>query len=580
MEKGPDPVTVEIVRNAILACTLEMKIDLRRTAYSPIINEMNDFSVAIFDATAQTVAQAPGLPEFVCDIPSAIHSIADDIGGIDRFQHGDVYLTNDPYANTLHVHDVNAVKPIFVGDRLIGFSAARAHWHDIGGSSASGSMTATEIFQEGLILRSVALYRAGELNGDVMRIIAGNTRLPESVLGDIRAQVGACSVGERRVLAVVSRYGLPTYQACVDQILADGERLALEALVGIPNGVYKAESCIDNDGVELDKPISVRVTVEKSDGKLTIDLAGSTESCVGSMNCNRNTTRSICRLVFKMLTTPTEPANDGHFRMVEVRIPDRSIFNAKRPSATFPGFTLLETLEDAVMRALASAAPNRINADDYGRCTPAHIKFRDSQSGYSILADTEGGGWGGSARSDGESALGLGEIRTIPIEIMEARYPVLLRRYALRDDSGGPGKYRGGLGIIKDYECLVDAELNAIYERQVCPPAGVLGGHDAASNRILVVDPDGHAKLLPSKITDYPIRAGQVISFQTAGGGGFGDPAERSLDLVEDDIRQRYVTSASALSTAYAVVLHDGHIDAAGTERVRASGRSGTQAAP
>jgi len=569
------PVTVEIVRNALLACADEMKIDLRRTSYNPIINEMNDFSVGIFTDTGDTIAQAPGLPEFVCDIPSAIHSIVEDIGGFDRFEEGDIYLTNDPYANTFHVHDVNCIQPFFVDEKLVGFCGARAHWHDIGGSSAAGNLTATEVFQEGIILRSVALFRAGKPSEDIFRIIETNTRLPETVLGDLRAQVGACKVGVERVRALIERFGGDVYSECVRRILSDGEHQSLEALRRIPDGVYRAESAVDDDGVDRGIPLPIRVTVTKANDRLTIDLTGSAGAVRGSLNCNTNTVRSVCRLVFKMLTTPTEPANEGHFRMVDLVVPEDSIFNAKRPSATLPGFVAALTLEDVVKRALSSAMPERVNADEYGKCCPAHVKFRDPDGGYRILADTEGGGWGAKPFEDGENALLFGEVRVIPIEICEMRYPVLLRQYRLRENSGGPGRFRGGLGVIKEYECLQDGELNAGYDRKTSPPAGILDGHESIGNRVVIIDPDGGETVLPSKVTDYPVRKGEVISFQTAGGGGYGDPLERDLDLVRSDLLQGFITSAQHLEDEYGVIVKTGklEIDEAATAARRAERR-------
>lgn len=544
----PDPITVEIVRNAILSCANEMKIDLRRTSYNPIINEMNDFSVGIFNERAETLAQAPGLPEFVCDIPSAIHSVAGDIGGFDKFRDGDIYLTNDPYANTFHVHDVNAIKPIFFDGELVGFSCARAHWHDIGGASAAGSLTATEVFQEGIILRSIGLYREGVLNEDAMRIIRENTRLPDAVVGDLRAQVGCCNVGALRLRTVIERFGPEVYRACAEQILTDGELQALDALNAVPDGTYSAESCVDNDGIDLDVPLAIKASVIKTADQLVIDLTGSAEECAGPIYSNTNTTRSMCRLIFKMMTTPTEPANEGHFRMVDVIIPEKSIFNAKKPKATLPGFFALETLEDVVKRALSSAMPDRVNADDYGRCTPAHIKFIAPDGQYLILADTEGGGWGANHADDGEHAMLFGEVRVIPIEIMEMRYPVRLRQYTLRQDSGGVGRFQGGLGVIKDYECLIDGNLNGGFDRQVCPPQGILGGGEALSNRMVIKKTDGSELLLPSKVTDYPVAAGEVISFQTGGGGGYGDPLERDARQVSRDLKQGLISKERAIS--------------------------------
>lgn len=550
-----DPVSIEIVRNALISAAKEMSIVLKRTAYNYIINEGQDFSVGLFNAQGETLAQAPGLPEFVCDIPSAIHSIIDDIGGIDRFQDGDIYLTNDPYANTFHVHDVNAIKPIFLNEELIGFSCARAHWHDLGGASGAGSLQATEVFQEGVILRSVRLYRAGALNEDILRIIRENTRLPDGVLGDIRAQIGACRIGEQRYLEICGRFGIERFQSACQQILLNGEQQAREALALIPNGTYEAASCLDNDGIDLDRPLPVKVLVTVEDDSITIDVGGSAKWCRGPMRANKNTTASICRMVFKMLTTPMEPANEGHFRMVSVDIPDQSIFNAKRPQGTWPGFFALEALIDVVKRSLAEAIPDRVNADDYGKCTPAHIKGSYPDGAIFFLADTEGGGWGGKPYEDGENAMLFGDVRITPVELLESKYPVRLTQYRLRPDSGGPGRWRGGLGVFKDYLCLASGmTLNAGLDRQVCPPQGVLGGHSSVGNRIVIIDADGEETVLPSKVTDYSVAPGQTISFQTAGGGGYGDPLQRDLERVADDLRLGLVSSAQAQSV-YGVIL-------------------------
>jgi N-methylhydantoinase B len=556
-EKDMDPITVEIIRNALISAAKEMSIVLRKTSYNYIINEGQDFSVGVFNELGETLAQAPGLPEFVCDIPSAIHSVIDDIGGPNNFKKGDIYLTNDPYANTFHVHDVNAIKPVFFHDELVGFSCARAHWHDIGGGSGAGNVQATEVFQEGLILRSVRLYRAGEIDRDIVRIIRENNRLPDEVLGDIRAQVGACNIGEQRLLDIVERFGLQRLQTACNQILKNGERQAKEALKNIPNGIYRAETCLDNDGVDLDRPLPIRAKVIVDDESITIDVNGSAAWCRGPMHANKNTTRSICRLVFKMLTTPTEPANEGHFRMVDVVIPEQSIFNAKRPQGTWPGFFALEALIDVVKRALAEAMPDRVNADDYGKCTPAHIKGRRADGSFFFLSDTEGGGWGGHMRGDGENAMLFGNVRITPIELLEQKYPVRLAQYRLRKDSAGPGQWRGGLGVEKDYLCLSEGmSLNAGLDRQLCPPQGVLGGLSAVGNRVVIKEADGQERILPSKVTDHPVLKGQIISFQTAGGGGYGDPKDRKPELVLQDVKLGLISTEQARE-AYGVVIDE-----------------------
>jgi N-methylhydantoinase B len=288
---------------------------------------------------------------------------------------------------------------------------------------------------------------------------------------------------------------------------------------------------------------------------MLIDLTGSAERCIGPMHCNVNTTTSICRLIFKCLTTPTEPANEGHFRMVDVHVPEESIFNAKRPMATKPGFYALHALQDAVKRALADAVPRGVNAEDYGRCCPAHVKSVDGQGKLRILADTEGGGWGAKPFEDGENALLFGDIRVIPVEVIEMRYPVRLRRYALRTDSPGPGKYRGGFGIVKEYECLDDVKLTAGYDRQVCPPQGIAGGEAAQPNQIRISRADGSTIFLPSKQTDYPVKAGETFAFLTAGGGGYGQPVERDLSLIQEDLDEGLFESVEQLERTYQVSI-------------------------
>jgi len=538
-----DPITVEVIRHGLLAAAGEMKFALQRSAYNPIISEMHDFSVALFTAEAETIAQAPGIPTFLCDIPSAIHAIAGDIGGFAAFRKGDVFLTNDPYANTNHVHDVNVIHPIFDDDALIGFAGARAHWHDLGGSSAAGSMGALEIYQEGLILRSLRLYAGGVEDPNVLRLIRENTRLPDTVLGDLRAQIGACRVGAERFLGVRRLYGSRVFDSALKHILLDGELLARQQLSRIRLGTYEAESCLDDDGIDRGKPIRIHARVTVTVEGMTVDLSESSGPARGPYNTNANTATSACRLIFKMLTTPNEPANEGHFRPLRMIIPERSLFRAQRPRATMLGFFALKTLKDVVKTAIGRAAPEAVNAHDYGECTPVHIKGYDSSGRLFILPDTEGGGLGGSSHGDGESAIKGHDTVVIPIEVVEARYPVRIRRYVLRPNSAGLGQFRGGFGIIKEYEPLVPVTLNAAYDRQVCPPQGLAGGESGMPNELLLLNRSGRAIHRISKVTDLPVEPGTVISLRTAGGGGFGplssrDPAQSRWDFEEGLIRQ------------------------------------------
>ena len=542
-----DPITVEVIRNALIAAAEEMSIDIQRSAHNWIITKGKDHSTGIYGPNAETFAQAQGLPEFVCDMPTAVQSIIKDLGGVQVIKDGDVYLTNDPYANTFHVNDVNAIKPVFDNGELIAFCGTRVHWHDIGGSVRAGNMTATEVFQEGLILRTIKIMDAsGEMDRNVLSIIRENNRIPDHTIGDLKAQLGALTIGEQRLKEVIARYGVESFKKGVQQILRNGEKHALDALARIPDGMYEAGTCLDNDGVDLDIPLPIKVKVIKKGDTMTFDLTGSAEGCRGPMNCNTNTVGSICRMIFKMLTTPREAANEGHFRSVKVIIPEKSIFRATKPAATLPGFFALEALIDCAKRALAPAVPDLVNADDYGKCTPAHIAFLVENGEFLFLPDTEGGGWGGKPYEDGENALLFGACPIVSTEDHEAKFPVRLSQYVLRQDSGGPGKYRGGVGIMKDYEALMDCTFNAGLDRQLCPPQGVLGGGTAKGQRLVVKKPDGSEDVLPSKVSDYPVKKGEVISFQTAGGGGYGNPLERDVALIEQDLRRGLVSIEAA----------------------------------
>lgn len=540
------PIVTEIIRNGLVSVTNEMKIDLMRSSYNPIIHEMLDFSVGLFSDRAETLAQAAGLPQFLCDMPNAITSILADIGGLGALREGDVYLTNDPYTSSFHVNDVTVIEPVFLGGRVIAFAGARAHWHDMGGKSASGSTDATNVYQEGLFLRSIRVCVGGELDPSIVRIVEGNSRLPAAVAGDLRAQIAACHTGARRLAAMIDRYGLDVFHTAIESMIELGEERARAAVRLIPDGEYRAKGFLDNDGVELDRPLEVVVTVRVRGDEIEFDLTGTTGPATGPLNVNRYMTESELRLAFKTLTTPSEPANEGHFRPLRVIVPDGCLLDARRPSPTLLAFVPLELLVDLVRKALAPAIPDRVTAADYGRCCVMHAATRNVKDGsFAILADTEGGGWGARSFADGESALLFGDIRVIPVEVMEQRYPVLIERYALRQDSGGAGRFRGGLGIIRDYRCRDRLELLTGYDRHDCPPWGLFGGQSGAPNTVVVTRADGSIDEF-RKANEYPLEPGDLVSFRTAGGGGYGDPLERDRHSLLADLEDGYVSQKAA----------------------------------
>ena len=550
-----DSITVEIIRNALISSAEEMKANLMRSAYNSIIYEELDFGVAVFNERGETLGQASGLPWFLCDLPSAILAIARDIGGVQEMRPGDVYLTNDPYACCFHPQDVTIVKPIYWEGELIGFAACRAHWTDLGGKSAIASADATEIYQEGIILRSVSLCRQGQLNEDIIRIATENSRLSRvSLLGDLQAQMGATATGEARVLELIGKYGLELFRTCTTELLQQGESHAREKVGEMPNGRYEAELFLDDDGVDLGKPLVVKATVIVDGDEMTIDLEGSNQPCRGPMNVNRYTTESMCRYAFKSLTSPYEPANEGHFRPLKVHIPEDCIFNAQKPSSVFWGFKTTSTLIDAIRKALAPAMPGRVTAGDYGTGCGAHIFGTRPEDGtLFVLMDEAGGGWGAKPFEDGENALLVGDMRNMPVEVEEKNYPMLVERYALRPDSGGAGRFRGGLGVVRDTRLLGPARLVASFERSQCRPWGFVGGKEGMGSTIVIRPASGEAISL-QKCTNYPLAVGDVVSYRTGGGGGYRDPQERDPEDVLADVRDGLV-SVNRAAKDYGVAM-------------------------
>jgi N-methylhydantoinase B len=554
-------IVAEIVRNALVSVANEMKIDLMRSSYNPIVYEMLDFSVGIYNEKGETLAQAAGLPEFLCDMPNAINAILEDIGGTEAIAEGDVYVTNDPYTSTFHLNDVNVIEPIFYDGKLVAFAGARSHWHDMGGKSPGGSTDSTNVYEEGLMLRSIRLHHKGELDENVIRMIRFNTRLPNSVVGDLNAQVAACHTGSTRFRELVAKYGLQAFEDSLEIIIANGEELARAAVRAIPDGEYYAEGWTDNDGVEVDKPLKVAVTVRVTGDEMEFDFTGTTGRAVGPSNSNRYVTKSLMQLAFKHLTTPKELANDGHFRPMKVTVPEGCLFDAQRDAPTLLGFYALELAIDLVRKALAPAIPDRVNAGDYGRCAVMHAAGKSPRDGsFIIIADTEGGGWGAKPFGDGENALLFGDIRVIPVEVLEYKYPVVLERYELRQDSGGIGRWRGGLGIVKDYRCTDEIHLLAAYDRSVTPPFGLFGAGDGKHNTVVVTRRNGERDEF-MKRTGYLLHEGDVMSFRTAGGGGYGPPQDREVERVAVDLVEGYISAEAAERDYGVVVSGDGSVD-------------------
>ena len=547
-----DSITSEIIRHLFISAAEEMKINLARSSYNPVVFEMYDFAVGVFDAEANMIAQAPGLPVFLGTLRENVSVVTADIGGLDKFRPGDLYLMNDPYAGGTHLLDVTCVAPVFDGDEILGFSVAKTHWLDVGGKDpGSYSNDTRNIYQEGLRLRSVKLYDAGEPVKSVLDVIKYNVRVSESVLGDLRSQIAACRTGERRFKAIVEKYGRETVLEAKTQFMNHAEKMARLAVERIPDGRYEAEGWLDNDSLHPNgKHLPIRVAVTVKGQEMVVDLTGSQGQNEGPINCGLATTISAVRVGFKCVTTPWVPINEGSFRPLNVIVPENSMFNAHFPAPCCQFGRHLLTMIDTFLKAFASKLGRKIPAGHYCDLGILSMSGIDPRNGQEFIhVDSSSGGWGGSDGTDGEScliAIQDGDSKNVPTELLEQRYPLRIRQFCLRKDSGGPGRHRGGLGHIRDFEILIDTvKLLTSVERHGYRPWGIAGGFDGLSNNA-ILNPGTRREREVRKVTNFSLKLGDILSMRSGGGGGFGFPWERDPLRVLEDVIDGYVSTKSA----------------------------------
>jgi len=567
-----DPITLAVIRNLFISAAEEMKINLARTAYNPVVFEMYDFAVGLFNREANMIAQAPGLPVFLGTLGENVRVVCEDIGGAENFRPGDLYLMNDPYSIGTHLADITAVAPVFFRDELVGFSVAKMHWLDIGGKDPGSWSDTTSIFQEGLRLRSIKLYDAGKPVEPVFQIIRYNVRLSDAALGDLRAQIAACRTGEKRFVHILQKYGRRTVEVAIRQIFEHAEKLAAHAVQSIPDGTYEAVGYMDNDGYDLTRenlPIKVKVIVRGSE--MEVDLSGSAPENQGPVNCGRAATISAVRMAFKCVTTPWLPANEGNFKPLKVTIPPRTMFSAEYPAPTCQWALHLITLIDTLLKALIQALPEKVPAGHYSDFGGFIIYGHDPRRGKDFIhTDSSSGGWGGRPHEDGESTLIClvdGDSKNIPVEIIEYHYPVRIEIFSLRDESGGAGKFRGGLGHFRDYRVLTDGVKVVIgIDRHNYKPWGAFGGKEGYSNDV-ILNP-GPTERQIRKVSDFPVPKGSLISLQSGGGGGYGDPLERDPERVLSDVLDGYISPQQAREE-YGLAIEGGRPDLDETLRLR-----------
>jgi len=568
-----DPVTLEVIRNALPAISNEMALDLQRTSYNMMIYEVRDYCTALLSPEGKLISQnVGGVSHFVADLGVLITDGMKRYGR-NGFKAGDVLITNHQAVAGQHLNNIVIYTPYFFKDELVMFAMVRAHWIDVGGTSTgfgAGAYVA-DPWLEGLQLDQLKIYDGGILDETIYRVIRDNIRFPESSLGDMNSQMAACRLAMRRMDDMFSKYGKATVLAAIEKIYEETELKCRNTVSRIADGVYEAESFLDDDGVQKGDPVRLHAKVTVNSGHMTIDLSGSSGERKAGINSR---TLAGARVAYKALTGPLEPVNEGSFSALDVIIPEGNIMMARYPAPMAGWSQMLPLVVDTIVKALAPAMPERTPAAHFGLLSGGIVFFGvDPKTGRRFVVQSiEGGGWGGRPFEDGESAtvtVCQGDVRNASIEGIELKCPVLVQQRGLRQDSGGAGKYRGGLGMEVRVKNLVDGRWNlARPHRSKCPPWGLWGGKPGCNEEKYVRLP-GETQYKNIDANRYPLPADSEVLLNTGTGGGWGDPLDRDPARVAWDVLEGLV-SKKAAREEYGVALNeDLSVDAAGTEKIR-----------
>jgi len=554
-----DVVTMEIIQSGLVAMCREMGEVMVRTAYSPIFSEGRDFSTALFDDDCKMVAQGVGCPAQLGALPYLVEWCVRDIG-LENIHPGDIILHNDVYRGGTHLPEFTMIRPIFIDDRLVGLATNVAHHVDVGGKSPGGFPgDATDVFMEGFRLPPVKLYSRGEPNRDIWRICLSNTRTPHNSFGDLHAMRSSLFVAERRLTELSERYGLDVLMHSFHEVKDYSERRMRAEIAEIPDGVYEYEDVMEDDGVSDDGPFVIHATVVVSEDDLIIDFGGSSSQAKGPINCPFGVTASACYNALLQLTDPTIPTNAGCFRPIRLIAPAGTVVNVDYPGAEYGGNTETHNrVLDVVQGALAEAIPERVPGTEGGTCTNLTYGGVDQRTGEQFANyQWEGEGWGARTTKDGNSVVvpPVGNSRIQSIEVLETRFPWLHETYGLREDSGGAGEFRGGLGSTRVMRATAEVEVNGLSDRFFNGPPGRFGGRPGGTAGYWLKRQgddewrsmtDAVGAKSPSKFANVTLAPGDQIMVQSPGGGGYGNPENRDYRAVERDLEQGYISERAA----------------------------------
>ena len=559
-----DPATFVVIKNSLYAAAEEMKVVLAKTAYSPILKVAGDYSCGIFDISGQMVAQGPDLPIHLGSMPDAVKAV---VSAFDVFEENDVFIHNDPYFGVSHLPDVNVVSPAFHNDKLIGFACIRAHWPDVGSASPGSYGAVTEIYGEGLRLPPVKLYSKGVLNKDVDAIIFANVRTPDERRGDLGAQIAANRRATERLGALADKYGVDVLVSTMAEVLDYSEKMMRTLLARLPDGKSTFEDFCDGDGIieegeTEDQTFLIRMTVEKNGETIKVDFSGTDDAVSGPMNAPLSVTASGVFCALKTIIDPDGliPPNSGCWRTISVTAPEGCVLNAQFPSpVVYANHEISHRVCDMTFGAVAKFWPNNTMACSQG--TSAVITFggedpRNKQRYVSY--ETIKGGFGARPNKDGINAIASGISNTMntPIEVLEMSFPVRVDEYVLVTDSGGPGRFRGGLGASRTWTVLDHkARASACLERTKSPPFGLSGGKPGFAAKIWTEAPNGELGVAPGK-GGFDVPNGGQIHLRVPGSGGYGNPSKRDPNAIKEDILDEYV-SEEAAQMHYGVKISD-----------------------
>ncbi|PLT33089.1 hydantoinase B/oxoprolinase family protein [Bacillus sp. V5-8f] len=559
MKTKVDPFTLEIVKDSLIAIGEEMFIALARTSMSPIIYETLDYASGLLDSKGQLLTQGNGVTGFIGMLSFMVRTTIDKFG--DQLKPGDIIIINDPYGGGgSHLSDVGLVMPIFHDGEIVAFSANKAHWTEVGGKDpGSFSNDATEIFQEGLQFPCVKLFSEGTVNDSLIDIIRSNVRFPDLSLGDLWAQVAALRTGDKRVKELCDKYGKEVLKDSVNHLLDHGEQIARKELAKLPKGIFEAEDFIDDDGFK-NGPFKIKVKVTITVEKFIADFRGSSPQVPGPINCSYTALVSAVRAIFLAITNPTQDANDGVFRLLEVITDERSVLSAERPAPVSIYWESMFGGADLIWKALAPVMPDRLSAGHLlSVCSVVLSGLHQDTNSPFLIVEPSVGGWGAAEGQDGargQFCFGDGETYNVPVEVAETRYGVMIDEYSLRTDGAGAGEYIGGAGVIRSYRAMTDNQtVSATFGRNQFMPWGVGDANEGSANEFIIEKANGEVDGPFGIYPRYPLNRGDVVKLMTATGGGYGHPFDRPAEKVALDAKNGYITIEQA-KMDYGVLVH------------------------